>query len=316
MVLPAHVQAFLAPMPFRNIRFLGGKFGAQIESEWNHSTVAELREVSLEQLRNRFGSDGEWLFHLLRGVDHHEVSERTKNTSMMSAKHFRPGISTSQEGFTWLSAMSSELCVRLEEERLEYPLLVPRSLVLRYLLADAKNMKSHQTPFGFVQNDSLLEQIKKRAYRLWNESVGKVMEKVPQGQVQVVVLSLSFANMDHGSKNQLLLHGFFTSMPCKRASVEEHPHPSKQKKLSHYRIAQDPDSQTDTVVWSCTRCDQVMQVPMFQDALDTTKEEPEYIQILERMRKEHEHWHMALDWAAADARSEEPGLSGPGGPCD
>lgn len=310
MLLPSFVHAFLAPMRFRNIRFLGGKFGAQIESEWNHSTVKELRQVSLEQLRDRFGQEGEWLYHLLRGIDHQEVSERTANSSMMSAKHFRPGISTTDEVLSWLSTMSSELSTRLEEERIEYPLLTPRTLVLRYLLADAKSPKSHQTHIGFVHNESLLEEIKKRAHKLWNENMGKVMEKALQGQVQVMILSLSFANMDHGSKDQQQLHGFLAPLPCKRGPTDDHPASSKKRKsspISHpYHIVQDPDSQSDMVAWFCTRCDQVMKVPVFQDTVETNSStgEPEYVTILGRMRKEHEHWHMALDWAAETELSE------------
>lgn len=304
MVLPGFVQAFLGPIRFRNIRFLGGKFGAQIESEWNHSTVDELRQVSLVQLKDRFGPEGEWLYYLLRGVEHQEVSERTANYSMMSAKHFRPGLSATRDVLAWLSTMSSELSTRLEEERNEYPLLTPRTLVLRYLLANAKSTKSHQMHMGFVHNDALLEEIQKRAHRLWNENMGLIMERATLGQVQVMVLSLSFANMDHGSKDQQQLHGFFRSLPCKREAEEDKAVSSKQMKLSEkfppYRVVQDPDSQTDMVVWPCQRCDQVMKVPMFQDTHEqnSSAKEPEYITILERLRNEHEHWHMALDWAA------------------
>ena len=148
-----------------------------------------------------------------------------------------------------------------------------------------------------------MDKIKKKAYRLWNENMGKIMEKVPRGQIQVMILSLSFANMDHGSRDQQQLHGFFRPISAKRGPLEEQTGTSKQiklsKNLSTYHVVQDPDSQTDMMVWSCRQCDQVLKVPVFQDTNEqnSLEKEPEYIDIMERMRKEHEHWHMALDWA-------------------
>ena len=48
---------------------MGGKFGANVEEEWNQTNVSDLWNVSLDKMRERFGSDGQWLYQLVRGID-------------------------------------------------------------------------------------------------------------------------------------------------------------------------------------------------------------------------------------------------------
>ena len=69
---------------------MGGKFGANVEEEWNQTNVSDLWNVSLDKMRERFGSDGQWLYQLLRGIDSSAVQQRSANHSMMSVKNFRP----------------------------------------------------------------------------------------------------------------------------------------------------------------------------------------------------------------------------------
>ena len=290
LLLPRYTGTFLAPMPYRKIRFLGGKFGADIEEEWSQSTVRELWGVSLLNMEKRFGADGKWLYHLIRGIDTSHVIQRTANHSMMSAKNFRPGISSTTVALSWLAIMSSELSMRLQEEREEVNMMYPRTLVLRYLLADSTSMKSHQVPFGKIANEHLDHEIYVRAEKLWNESLGRVMQQ--PGRIDVRVLSLSFAGIERKMKDQQPLSNFFS----KRKSDHDVEVALKLPRTQSppYDLVTDPTSQTEVAQWTCLKCSHVLSVPIFEDVESHATEPPSYLGILQRAREEHEHWHMAL----------------------
>lgn len=290
MLLPRYMYAFLAPTPYRKIRFLGGKFGADIEEEWNQTTVRELWGVSLASMEERFGADGEWLYYLIRGVDTSDVVQRSANHSMMSAKNFRPGISTTPVALSWLAIMSSELSARLQEEREEIKMMYPRTLVLRYLLADASTMKSHQVPFGQIANEHLDHEIYVRAEKLWNETLGRAMQQ--PGRVDVRVLSLSFAGIERKMKDQQPLSHFFFKRKSEHDAEVPHKFPRTQS--PSYDLVTDPASQTEMAQWTCLKCSRVLSVPIFDDVELHATEPPSYLRILQQAREEHEHWHMAM----------------------
>lgn len=289
MLLPRYTYAFLAPMSYRKIRFLGGKFGADIEEEWNQSTVRELWGVSLASMEDRFGTDGEWLYRLIRGVDTSDVVQRSANLSMMSAKNFRPGISTTPVALSWIATMSSELSTRLQEEREETRMMYPRTLVLRYLLADTSTMKSHQVPFGPIANEHLDHEIYARAEKLWNETLGRAVQQ--PGHIDIRVLSLAFAGIERKMKDQQPLSNFF-----KRKSKQETGLLRKLPRTQSppYDLVTDPASQTEMAQWTCLKCSHVLSVPIFEDFELRATEPPSYLRILEQEREEHEHWHMAM----------------------
>lgn len=304
LLLPHMIPKFLAPLPYRKIRFLGGKFGAEIEGMWNYSTIGQLWQVSLSEMQAKWGEEGTWLYQLVRGIDTSEVNQRTANHSMMSAKNFRPGISTSKEALPWLSVMASELSVRLQEEREVEPMLAPRALVLRYLLAGSSGMKSHQTSFGYIANDQLATEIHKRAIKLWDDTLGRALRQPGHEILEIRVLSLSFAGIERGARDQQPLHVYFKQdRPKKRArdtDLNETTQIRKQPKAEEpdICIVNDPTSQTDMAKWSCPKCDHILQVPIFEDEKVSGSDTSTYRQILERLREEHVHWHMALDFAA------------------
>lgn len=290
MLLPRYTCAFLAPMPYRKIRFLGGKFGADIEGEWSQSTVRELWGVSLLDMEKRFGADGKWLYHLIRGIDTSNVVQRSANHSMMSAKNFRPGISSTAVALSWIAIMSSELSMRLQEEREEVKMMYPRTLVLRYLLADSTSMKSHQVPFGKIANEHLDHEIYVRAEKLWNETLGRAMQQ--PGRIDVRVLSLSFAGIERKMKDQQPLSNFFSKRKSEHDAKVAFKLPRTQS--PPYDLVTDPTSQTEMAQWTCLKCSHVLSVPIFEDVEPHTTEPPSYLGILRRACEEHEHWHMAL----------------------
>lgn len=326
VLLPRYVFDFLAPLPFRKIRFLGGKLGSEIADVWGQSTVGELWSVPMEEMQQRFGANGRWLHELFRGIDLSEVNRRSANRSMMSSKNFQPPLSSQTKGLQWLSIMASELGTRLQEEREEFPLSYPRFLVLRYVLAGNAGVRSQQTPFGFVRNEDLAKEIYAKAEKLWNQNIGQRMDhSVGHDRVGVCVLSLAFAGLERQSRDQKQLHAFFSAPKRKREDDDNGcakipltqrsasppsantPRPSPPPEPpahppppARYTTVLDPDTQTDMAQWACPKCDHVINVPQFDDPDDAApgNARPSYERLLDQLRVEHEHWHMAVDLAA------------------
>lgn len=267
--------------------------------------MQDLWHIPLADMEDRLGAEGHWLYRILRGQDSSDVNQRSANLSMMSSKNFRPGLTSTKDALRWLTVMSAELAARLREEREEYPSLHPRTLVLRYFIAGSNGTKSHQTPFGRISNSQLVDEINKRGVKLWNDSIGLAMTRIAPETLEVRVLSLSFSGIDRKKANQPQLYNFLTPVGpttnSKRLADNESFASPARKRASKvhddaHRIVKDNDAQCEMAEWTCTKCDHVVRVPVFENLQEDAMEHkaPVYIELLHQLREEHEHWHMAL----------------------
>lgn len=200
-MLPAAIPIYLKDLPFQKIRFLGGKLGSAMASEWESSTVGDLWSVTLLEMQQKFGDESRWIYDVLRGIDYSPVIERTKNKTMLASKNVKPPIRSSAEAKRWLGILSLELCVRLKEARDESPNLWPSTLVLRYLIP-GQTARSRQASFPFVK-DLKADHVMSSAQKLWNESIGERID------FEVIVLALGFSGLESGEQGQRSLEGFF-----------------------------------------------------------------------------------------------------------
>lgn len=236
----------------------------------------------------------------------------------------------------WLSIMSNELALRLQEEREACSFIYPRTVILRYILSDALNARSLQTSFGNFSNDELATEIHKRAIKLWRQNLASFIE---QGR-GIKNLSLSFSGLERQSREQKQLDAFFDrsrSIPSKRTATDrvacasaQHSKVGKAKPLfsnpfhvefkrtsglhrncnssvdhipssclsvlhPSYHLQRDSDTQADMACWKCSRCDHEAKVPVYEDSDDDEQTGRTYEKLLEQLRTEHVHWHMALD---------------------
>ncbi|KEP49303.1 DNA polymerase eta subunit [Rhizoctonia solani 123E] len=122
------IPGYLGPMPFQKIRFLGGKLGDAMATQFGATTVSELREIELEDMQRRCGEESIWVWNVLRGIDYSEVKERTALKSMMASKNVRPAITTTEQARHWLAVLSAELAVRLTDARKVNATVWPRTL--------------------------------------------------------------------------------------------------------------------------------------------------------------------------------------------
>jgi len=81
VVRPEKVQAFLDPLPVRRLHGVGPATERAL-AELKVHTVAELREVPLEDLSDRFGKHGRTLYEFSRGIDDRPVETHTERKSL------------------------------------------------------------------------------------------------------------------------------------------------------------------------------------------------------------------------------------------
>ncbi|KAK3949243.1 hypothetical protein QBC32DRAFT_40683 [Pseudoneurospora amorphoporcata] len=111
------VQHFLSDFKFTKMRNLGGKLGEQISQIYHTDTVKDLLDVSVEQLKSKLGEDtGIWVYNTVRGIDNSEVNPRVQIKSMLSAKSFRPSITSFEQAVRWLRIFAADIFSRLVEE--------------------------------------------------------------------------------------------------------------------------------------------------------------------------------------------------------
>lgn len=95
---PGAITAFLQPLEFQKIRFLGGKLGSQIAEDFGANLVGELWRVPLEEMQRKYGGEaGLWAWEILRGIDRGEVTQKQEVKSMISSKNFKPPIGSWEE---------------------------------------------------------------------------------------------------------------------------------------------------------------------------------------------------------------------------
>ncbi|KHO00942.1 sister chromatid cohesion protein Eso1 [Metarhizium album ARSEF 1941] len=151
------VHLFLADFKVTKIRNLGGKLGERVVSIFNTQSIKDLLQISLEQLKLKLGDDtGSWLHDTLRGIDNSEVNARTQIKSMLSAKSFRPSISTEEQALKWLRIFVGDIFSRLVEEGVLDNRRRPRSINLHHRHAGQTRSRQSPIPSGKIIDEQFL----------------------------------------------------------------------------------------------------------------------------------------------------------------
>ncbi|ORY35599.1 hypothetical protein BCR39DRAFT_510982 [Naematelia encephala] len=297
-------SAFLRDMDFTDIRFLGGKLGQAIATEYNAQTVGDMLTVPLEELQAKFGEESIWVYNIIRGIDHTEVTARVATKSMLASKNVRPNVKTPEQGHHWLGVLAGELNVRLRDAREISPGLWPKTLVLSHRTG-IEPSRSRQIPFPFTRNLST-EYILKFARRLWDEAT----QPMNKGNMKLNNIALAFTGLEKLEEGQQGIEGFFASkvsldaINIKRsrsnspAGSPKKPrlptlHTGKRKTPLEAFLAKGESSASSSTVqanpvpngWTCPKC----------GALITPSDPVEARSgSLAAEKQEHEDWHFAM----------------------
>lgn len=117
VVRPHQVEAFLAPLPVRRLYGIGPSAERSLH-EMGITTIAELRELSIDRLMARFGKWGRVLYDRVRGIDDRPVHNHRGRKSLSTERTFAENVKDSAEIDRILGKMAAEVAAGLEKRRL------------------------------------------------------------------------------------------------------------------------------------------------------------------------------------------------------
>jgi DNA polymerase eta len=205
------VQSFLEGFKVTKFRNLGGKLGEQVVSNFGTESVKELLQVPLDQMKSKLGEEtGQWLHNTIRGIDTSEVNSRTQIKSMLSAKSFRPTISSPDQAIKWLRIFVADIFARLVEEGVLENRRRPRSIILHHRYAgqpraqsDPRRLETRSRgeaiPSGKMLDEDLL-------FRLAKDLLGQIAAEDRTWPCSN--LSLSVSGFEEGVKGNMGIGAF------------------------------------------------------------------------------------------------------------
>jgi len=117
VVDPERVQEFLDPLPITRLWGVG-KQGSKVFQRLGIRTIAELRRLPVEVLQDRFGSHGEHLWKLARGIDDRRVIPDRDAKSISHETTFATDIDDAEVLRSWLLELTEQVARRLRRHEL------------------------------------------------------------------------------------------------------------------------------------------------------------------------------------------------------
>lgn len=118
-VVRNHVTpSFLSTYKFTKIHGLGGKVGRDVSKVFNTEQLSDLLSISQTDIarKAKVGHPAAaWIYNVIRGNEHSEVTSRTQLKSLLSAKTFMSSLHTIAQAEKWLYIFAADIIGRLEE---------------------------------------------------------------------------------------------------------------------------------------------------------------------------------------------------------
>ncbi|RLM92482.1 DNA polymerase eta [Panicum miliaceum] len=119
VVPSSSVQDFLASLPVKKMKQLGGKLGSSLQDDLGFETIGDLLSFTEEKLQEEYGvNTGTWLWKIARGISGEEVEDRLLSMSHGCGKTF-PGpkaLKNSASVKGWLDQLCEELSERIQSD--------------------------------------------------------------------------------------------------------------------------------------------------------------------------------------------------------
>ncbi|KAH6887947.1 hypothetical protein B0T10DRAFT_63306 [Thelonectria olida] len=194
------VHSFMTGFKITKLRNLGGKLGDQVVTTFETETIKDLMEVSLTTMKSKLGNEtGQWVYNTIRGIDNSDVNSRTQIKSMLSAKSFRPLISTPEQAERWLRIFVADIFARLVEEGVLENKRRPRVINLHHRYGTQMRSRQGPIPQGKLLDEPTL-------FDLARDLLGQI---ISEGRVWPCVnLSLSVGGFEDGVKGNMGIDAF------------------------------------------------------------------------------------------------------------
>jgi DNA polymerase-4 len=185
VVRPSQVSAFLAPLPVRSLHGIGPATGKTLAS-MGVERVADLRQLSLDQLLTAFGHWGRTLWEYARGIDERPVRAHRKRKSLSTEQTF-------EKDLAGLEAMD-EVLVKMADE-------IATSLAERSLTASTLTVKVRYSDFTTVTRSRTLS-VPTAAAEVIALCAGELLRQTEAARRPVRLLGVGASKLVPGSLEQ------------------------------------------------------------------------------------------------------------------
>ena len=117
VVKPQRVQAFLDPLPVRRVHGVGPATEKALH-ELGVETIADLRGLELDVLRQRFGRHGQGLYNYSRGIDERPVRIDRERKSLGQERTYERNVESLEEMDAHLEGLAERVAKGLEKREI------------------------------------------------------------------------------------------------------------------------------------------------------------------------------------------------------
>jgi DNA polymerase-4 len=189
VVPPDGVQAFLDPLPVGRLWGVG-KVSNRTLAGLGVSTIGQLRRLTVDVLRDLFGSSGEYLWRLARGIDDRRVTPDHEAKSISHETTFAVDVADMDVLRAWLLELTDQVARRLRRHGLR-----ARSVHLKVRFADFRTITRSRT---LSEPTDLTDD-------LWQAAAGLLGTRLPPGHPPVRLLGMGAGGLDASGQTQEML---------------------------------------------------------------------------------------------------------------
>lgn len=203
VVEAAHVQEFLDPLPVGRLWGVGKVTGGVFE-RLEIQTIGQLRQVPVELLRQHFGSNGDHLWQLSRGIDDRPVVPEQAAKSISHETTFAQDLRDREVMRAWLLELSEQVGSRLRRHGLK-----GRTVQLKVRFEDFHTVTRAQTlPHATDVTDEI-----------WQTAARMFAERLPARRMHIRLLGVGVSGLD---QPKLVQQSLFPDEEHERQSRLDH----------------------------------------------------------------------------------------------
>ncbi|MEO8496004.1 MAG: DNA polymerase IV [Planctomycetota bacterium] len=198
VVDPARVQEFLDPLPVNRLWGVG-KVTGKVFEKLGVQTIGQLRQLSVERLRQHLGNTAMHFWELAHGIDERPVTSEREAQSISHEKTFSADIEEPSLLRAWLLELTEQVACRLRRQGFK---------------ARTVNLKVRYDDFHTVTRAHTLSTPTNVTEEIW-QAASMLFERIPSRPLKLRLLGVGVSNLGLGTLTQLDL---FTAPEHERQS--------------------------------------------------------------------------------------------------
>jgi DNA polymerase IV len=179
VVPPEKVLDFIMPLPVRKIPGIGPKSDAHME-RLGIRTVKDLAEQSLEWLHENFGSFGQYLYDIARGIDEREVISSWERKSVGEEETFQQDLLEIPAIEFYLKQCAHNLFEHLKKEGKQ-----ARTVTLKIKYHNFQSVTRRRTLDNFIASDDEIFEVAR-----------ELLTRTDAGRVKIRLAGISLTNFN------------------------------------------------------------------------------------------------------------------------